>query len=62
MNTKPTEDLRWRWKVALGWLLIIGGGTLVVTLVALCTGAVAGWLWTWGQVGWRAMRWLLGVA
>ena len=57
MNTKATDRERSKWMLVFAGLvsLALSAGT------ALMFGAIAAWIWAWGEVGWRAMRWLLGV-
>jgi hypothetical protein len=57
MKTKA-ERAAHRSALLLGWLVIIGGAAFV----ALGLGAWVAWIWTWGEVGWRGMRWLMGVS
>ena len=54
-NALPQIRSYWRvaWGVVLLFLLSASGCVLV--------GATVAWGWTWIEIGWRAMRWLLGV-
>jgi hypothetical protein len=50
-------EVRSYWRVA--------GGVVLIFLMSASTGVLIGatlaWAWLWIEIGWRAMRWLLGV-
>jgi hypothetical protein len=58
MDNRAEPHVRSYWRVVAGAVLFV----FIASVAAVLVGVYLAWLWTWLEVGWRAMRWALGVA